>query len=120
VTDDASRASRPQPFFIVHAVFRAFRWAFRKFEISRDDQAASATGRLTVLTERDEVDGGWIAECVDLPGCMSQGETEREALENLADAIGGVLAVRVQDRLLKDLQRDGSTEARHTHAISVP
>jgi predicted RNase H-like HicB family nuclease len=73
-----------------------------------------------VLLERDEVDGGWIAECVDLPGCMSQGETEEEALENLSDAIGGVLAVRVQDRLLKDLQRDSTTEARHIHAISVP
>jgi predicted RNase H-like HicB family nuclease len=93
---------------------------FRSFETGRDDQAASATWRLTVLTERDELDGGWIAECVDLPGCMSQGETEREALENLADAIGGVLAVRVQDRLLKDLQRDGATETKHTHAISVP
>jgi predicted RNase H-like HicB family nuclease len=41
--------------------------------------------------ERDEVDGGWIAECISLPGCMSQGETEEEALENLADALAGVL-----------------------------
>lgn len=46
-----------------------------------------------VRTERDELDGGWIAECVELPGCMSQGETEAEALENLADAIDGVLAL---------------------------
>jgi predicted RNase H-like HicB family nuclease len=44
-----------------------------------------------IEVERDEVDGGWIAECISLPGCMSQGETEVEALENLADALAGVL-----------------------------
>ena len=41
--------------------------------------------------EVDE-DGRFIAECVDLPGCVSEGATESEALENLADAISGYLA----------------------------
>lgn len=118
MTDDASRASRPQPSF-VQAVFKAARRVFRKFETRRDEDAASATWNLTALTERDEVDGGWIAECVDLPGCMSQGETEEEALANLADAIGGVLTVKVQAQLLKDVRRDHPAQARHTHAISV-
>jgi predicted RNase H-like HicB family nuclease len=118
VTDDASRVSRPHPSF-VQAVFRAIRRAFRKFESRRDEDTASATWHLTILTERDEVDGGWIAECVDLPGCMSQGETEEEALENLADAIGGVLAAKVQAQLLKDVRRGHPAQARHTHAISV-
>ncbi len=31
-------------------------------------------------------DGYIVAECVDLPGCMSQGKTEQEALENIEDA----------------------------------
>jgi predicted RNase H-like HicB family nuclease len=115
---DASQASRPQRSF-VEAVFRAIRRALRAFETRRDDDAPSATWRLTVLTERDEVDGGWIAECVDLPGCMSQGETEEEALENLSDAIGGVLATKVQAQLLKDVQREHPAQNRHTHAISV-
>jgi predicted RNase H-like HicB family nuclease len=119
VTDDASRASRPHPSF-VQAVFRAVRRAFRKFEARRDE--TSATWHLTISTERDELDGGWIAECVDLPGCMSQGETEEEALENLSDAIGGVLAVKVQAQLLKDVRRDHDhpAQTRHIHAISVP
>ncbi len=31
---------------------------------------------------------GWIvAECPALPGCMSQGKDEREALENINEAI---------------------------------
>jgi len=118
VTDDASRTSRPQP-SLVQTVFQALRRAIRAFETRRDDDEASATWHLTVLTERDEIDGGWIAECVDLPGCMSQGETEEEALENLADAIGGVLAVKVQAQLLKDVRRDHPAQTRHTHAISV-
>lgn len=42
------------------------------------------------------MDGGYIAECIDLPGCMSEGDTEAEALDHLAEAITGVLAVRIE------------------------
>ena len=31
--------------------------------------------------------GGWLAEVPDLPGCMSDGETPQEAVENIMDAI---------------------------------
>ncbi len=30
--------------------------------------------------------GGWLAEIPDLPGCMSDGETQGHALQNLAEA----------------------------------
>ena len=49
--------------------------------------------------EPDDLDGGFIAECVDLPGCMAQGETEAEALDNLADALFGVLEARMESNL---------------------
>lgn len=32
--------------------------------------------------------GGFFAEVPELPGCMSDGETPQEALENAYDAIG--------------------------------
>jgi predicted RNase H-like HicB family nuclease len=32
-------------------------------------------------------DGGYIVEVPSLPGCYSQGETEKEALENIREAI---------------------------------
>ncbi len=32
-------------------------------------------------------DGYFIAECPSLPGCISQGKTREEALENIRDAI---------------------------------
>ena len=40
-------------------------------------------------------DGYWVAECPSLPGCLSQGETEAQALENIKDAI----ALWIEDAL---------------------
>jgi antitoxin HicB len=31
--------------------------------------------------------GGWLAEVPELPGCMSDGETPQEAIDNVMDAI---------------------------------
>jgi len=41
-----------------------------------------------ILIEQDE-DGIFVAECPTLPGCISQGKTRSEALENIRDAIKG-------------------------------
>jgi antitoxin HicB len=43
-----------------------------------------------ILIEQDE-DGIFIAECPTLPGCISQGKTRSEALENIRDAIKGYI-----------------------------
>jgi len=43
-----------------------------------------------VIIEQDE-DGMYVAECPALPGCISQGRTREEALENIRDAIKGYL-----------------------------
>jgi antitoxin HicB len=40
-----------------------------------------------VILYPDHEDGGWVAEVPSLPGCISQGETREEALENVRDAI---------------------------------
>ncbi len=41
---------------------------------------------MSILEEED----GWIvAECPALPGCISQGKTEQEALENIKEAMLG-------------------------------
>lgn len=44
-----------------------------------------------ILIEQDE-DGVFVATCPVLPGCISQGDTRTEALENIKDAIEGYLA----------------------------
>lgn len=43
-----------------------------------------------VLLEQDE-DGMFVATCPTLPGCISQGKTRDEALQNIQDAIQGYL-----------------------------
>lgn len=42
--------------------------------------------KFRVLIEPDE-DGVFVAEVPSLPGCISQGETRREALDNIREAI---------------------------------
>lgn len=51
--------------------------------------------KLLVTLYKDE-DGVYIAECPAVPGCVSQGDTEEAALENVRDAIRECLAVRAE------------------------
>jgi len=44
-----------------------------------------------------EEDGMFIAECIDIPGCMSQGRTRNEALTNINHAISLCLEVIMED-----------------------
>jgi predicted RNase H-like HicB family nuclease len=46
--------------------------------------------RYRIFIEQDE-DGIFVAECPSLPGCISQGNTRKEAIENIQDAIRGYL-----------------------------
>jgi predicted RNase H-like HicB family nuclease len=48
--------------------------------------------RFKVLISDGE-DGWLVVECSSLPGCVSQGRTVEEALENIKDAIQGCLDV---------------------------
>lgn len=48
-----------------------------------------------VTIDRDE-DGMWIVECPSIPGCVSQGRTKDEALENIKEAIQLCLEVRAE------------------------
>ena len=43
-----------------------------------------------VLIEQDE-DGMYVAEVPSLPGCISQGQTREEAVENVREAIAAYL-----------------------------
>ncbi|MBN2389301.1 MAG: type II toxin-antitoxin system HicB family antitoxin [Anaerolineae bacterium] len=42
-------------------------------------------------------DGGWFVAVKELPGCMSQGDTEAEALEMIRDAMEGWLEVALDN-----------------------
>jgi predicted RNase H-like HicB family nuclease len=42
--------------------------------------------KFAITLDRDE-DGIWVAECPAIPGCVSQGKTREEAVENVKDAV---------------------------------
>ena len=54
--------------------------------------------QLTVTLQRDEA-GMIVVECPAIPGCVSQGETESEALANIREAIELCLEVRAEQGL---------------------
>lgn len=54
--------------------------------------------KLTVTITRDE-DRMFVVECPSIPGCVSQGRTEKEALENIEDAVKQCLIVRAERRM---------------------
>jgi predicted RNase H-like HicB family nuclease len=49
--------------------------------------------KFIVTIERDE-DGMFVVECPSIPGCVSQGKTEQDAVINIKDAIKQCLEVR--------------------------
>jgi predicted RNase H-like HicB family nuclease len=49
--------------------------------------------KFLITLDRDE-DGLWITECPSIPGCLSQGKTKEEAINNIREAIGLCLEVR--------------------------
>jgi predicted RNase H-like HicB family nuclease len=54
--------------------------------------------KFMVTIQRDE-EGMWVAECPSIPGCVSQGATKEEALENVEEAIALCLEVRAEQGL---------------------
>ena len=52
---------------------------------------------LTIIL-REEEEGGYSVQCVELPGAISQGETKDEAIENIKEAIEGYLEAFPEDK----------------------
>lgn len=44
-------------------------------------------------------DGYWVAECPSLPGCISQGKSKDEAIQNVKEAIQEYIAALEEDKL---------------------
>lgn len=61
------------------------------------EEAHIGTWKLEVSVIPDEIDGGFIAECRDVPGAVSQGETQEQAVDGLIDAVQGIVAAKMQE-----------------------
>jgi predicted RNase H-like HicB family nuclease len=55
--------------------------------------------RFKVILEEDEEVGGYVVSCSGLPGCVSQGDTVEEALDNIKEAIQACLESLAEDEL---------------------
>lgn len=99
-TQDAA-SPVPKP---VIAFFAALRKIMGRAEDEREcvyeppTRSEIGTWNLRLSVTADELDGGFIAECLDVPGAVAQGETQAEALENLIDAVQGVLAAGMEEQ----------------------
>jgi predicted RNase H-like HicB family nuclease len=82
-----------------HRLVKVLRRMLGRVETTRGETPPHrVTWSLTVNIWPDELDGGYGAECLELPGCVSQGETEEEALANVMDAIEEMLASILRER----------------------
>jgi predicted RNase H-like HicB family nuclease len=54
---------------------------------------------LTVVFRPVPAENIVVAECLEIPGCVSQGKTQEEAHKNIEDAMRLCLSVMFEDRL---------------------
>jgi predicted RNase H-like HicB family nuclease len=73
---------------------------------------------LTVITYSGE-DGYIVAECLEIPGCLSQGKTKEEALQNIQDAIRECLSVILEDLVKRGHRARADVEAKEQQTIRV-
>lgn len=77
----------------------------------------SQTMKLTVRVWPDDLDGGFGVQCLQLPGCVSQGDTEEEALKNISDAIEAVLETMLEQ--VAGWQEDAREMPGHNHHVKI-
>ena len=51
------------------------------------------------VTMKQDEDGVWVTECPAIPGCVSQGKTRLQVLDNIKEAIALCLEVRAEKEI---------------------
>jgi predicted RNase H-like HicB family nuclease len=64
--------------------------------------------RYTIIIESGR-EGGYVAICPALPGCVSQGRTKREVLKNIREAIEVYIESLLEDGLPVPVERGRET-----------
>jgi predicted RNase H-like HicB family nuclease len=82
------------------------------------EPTGGTVAELTVITYSGE-DGYIVAECVEIPGCLSQGKTKEEALENIQDAIRECLSVMLEDLVKHGQHVRPDVEAREQQTVRL-
>lgn len=69
-----------------------------------------------IVLEKDE-DGWIVATCPSLPGCVSQGKTEKQALKNMKEAIELHLQALAEDGIPIQSKRGNKKEVTLSVAV---
>lgn len=98
---------------------------WKSVERGEGRERISTNVTFSIEVVEDELDGGFVASCIDLPGCYSQGETEEEAVSNLVEAISGVMEARMQRHLRRQPlhgpgEGSASVHQPHRHTLELP
>lgn len=78
---------------------------------------------LTLVFSKDKEDGYVIVECLDIPGCMSQGKTEADAKVNIMKAIETCISVMPEDVIRRAGAANAGSEpggTRQTVSLVIP
>jgi predicted RNase H-like HicB family nuclease len=57
------------------------------------------TSKYLTVVVAESIDNGYVAYVKELPGCLSQGETIDEAIENVLDVAKTYLELMLEDKL---------------------
>ena len=85
----------------ISGIDRELRAVIHKFVSKRVEEVALGDYLYQVEIEPDLEDGGYVAEVAGLPGCLTQGDTLEETIENAKDAIETYLEA------LDDMRKEG-------------
>lgn len=69
--------------------------AAREFREQADEALDDIPAPGAIVLTPGKLDGGWVAECRLIPGCISQGDSAAEALENVLDAALTIVSVAI-------------------------
>jgi DNA-binding transcriptional MerR regulator len=63
----------------------------KKMATPKEEQVAADGQTFTVVLTPDLEDGGYTVQCREIPGAISEGDTEQEALDNIIEVLEEVL-----------------------------
>ncbi len=63
-------------------------------------------GKKFTVILREELESGYSAQCLELPGALSEGDSRKEALANIKEAIEGYLEVFPEEVYLLKRKRE--------------
>lgn len=93
--EDALRSGQILLIVPVDEIWKATEADVRGIGESTTGKVKVGNKEFNVTYEPDLEDGGWVVECTDIVGCVSQGDNITEARRMIRDAIAAMTAARI-------------------------